>query len=239
MVRPEELRRLIDRHQRRLQKLKEQQALKGNNAPPELLIDLEDTEAIIEQLQTQLNALEGGTGPPAPLVDRPFSPSGFQIEPDLTATTAAAPAGGVKFSGPATVYGDVTGHDKIVYGPQPRPAIPTSAPLSPGELAEIRWWFNRLKVDLTTLDLPEHKKFIAQEFLDQLEQELTCTDRSPDDKLIKCIGEWLLTGIPAWRNTLAMFFTTPVVSRAIILAGDVTVSWVKERFTGLDQGGAP
>jgi hypothetical protein len=49
---------LIEISLRRLQKLKEQQALKGINSPPELLIEIEDLEANIEQLQAKLQQLE-------------------------------------------------------------------------------------------------------------------------------------------------------------------------------------
>ncbi len=41
---------LIVNLNRRLQKLKEQQALQGQNTPPEILIDIEDTEAKIKKI---------------------------------------------------------------------------------------------------------------------------------------------------------------------------------------------
>lgn len=46
---------------RRLQKLKEEQSLKGLNSPPELLIEIEDLEVEIEQLHDDLNK------PPSPI----------------------------------------------------------------------------------------------------------------------------------------------------------------------------
>lgn len=49
---------LIEISLRRLQKLKEQQALRGINSPPELLIEIEDLEADVEQLQAKLQQLE-------------------------------------------------------------------------------------------------------------------------------------------------------------------------------------
>ena len=59
MMTPREgVEKLIENTLRRLQKLKEQQALKGINSPPELLIEIEDLEADIEQLQTKLQQLE-------------------------------------------------------------------------------------------------------------------------------------------------------------------------------------
>lgn len=44
--------KLIQLSLRRLQKLKEQQALKGLSTPPEVLIEIEDSEAQLERLQT-------------------------------------------------------------------------------------------------------------------------------------------------------------------------------------------
>ncbi|MCL4300063.1 MAG: hypothetical protein KJ077_30295 [Anaerolineae bacterium] len=50
-----DIEKLIELNLRRLQKLKEQQALKGLNTPPEVLIEIEDIEAQLEQLQTHLS----------------------------------------------------------------------------------------------------------------------------------------------------------------------------------------
>jgi hypothetical protein len=51
----ESLERLMKVHQRRLQKLKEQQASPQTDAvPPHITIEIEDIEAKVQQLQTQL-----------------------------------------------------------------------------------------------------------------------------------------------------------------------------------------
>jgi hypothetical protein len=55
------LNRLIINYTRRLQKLKEQQALKGQSTAPEILIEIEDIEAELARLQKALADL----GPPA------------------------------------------------------------------------------------------------------------------------------------------------------------------------------
>jgi hypothetical protein len=57
MSRQNDLKELIINCQRRLQKLKEQQALLGVHTPPHILIDIEDVEAEINTLQIQLNDL--------------------------------------------------------------------------------------------------------------------------------------------------------------------------------------
>lgn len=48
---------LLNNHQRRLQKLKEQKAKMGYSTPPEILNEIEDIEKEIEELQAQYKAL--------------------------------------------------------------------------------------------------------------------------------------------------------------------------------------
>jgi len=55
MSRQNEIKRLITEHHRRLQHLKEKEARFGINTPSEILIEIEDIEATLEELQTELN----------------------------------------------------------------------------------------------------------------------------------------------------------------------------------------
>jgi len=55
----EDLQQLIHRKQRRLQKLKETQAVKGPNTDPEILIEIEDLEAELDGLRGQLRGMKG------------------------------------------------------------------------------------------------------------------------------------------------------------------------------------
>ncbi len=55
---PDDVRQLIRRKQRRLQKLQESQALKGANTPPETLLEIEDLQADLESLHGQLDGLK-------------------------------------------------------------------------------------------------------------------------------------------------------------------------------------
>jgi hypothetical protein len=50
-----DIKKLIELSARRLQKRKEEQALKGISTPPEVLIEIEDLEAQLEMLQVQLS----------------------------------------------------------------------------------------------------------------------------------------------------------------------------------------
>jgi len=55
-----DLKKLIANHRRRLQKLKERQALEGLSVDPTVLIEIEDIEARLLELQRDLSRLERG-----------------------------------------------------------------------------------------------------------------------------------------------------------------------------------
>jgi hypothetical protein len=59
MARRDDLQKLIQTHQRRLQKLKEQQAVQGINVEPHIVIEIEDIEAELDKLQVELAGLPG------------------------------------------------------------------------------------------------------------------------------------------------------------------------------------
>jgi 8-oxo-dGTP pyrophosphatase MutT (NUDIX family) len=58
MTQKEDIQKLIVRYNRRLQKLKEQQAITGFNVSPQTLMEIEDIELEIEKLQSELVTLE-------------------------------------------------------------------------------------------------------------------------------------------------------------------------------------
>jgi tetratricopeptide (TPR) repeat protein len=58
MTHKDEIRNLIRINHRRLQILREQQALQGINTPPEIRLEIEDIEAKLEELQTELERTE-------------------------------------------------------------------------------------------------------------------------------------------------------------------------------------
>jgi hypothetical protein len=61
MSRQNDIENLITNHSRRLQKLKEKQALVGLSVDPHILLEIEDIEAEISRLQLELDDLEHGT----------------------------------------------------------------------------------------------------------------------------------------------------------------------------------
>jgi WD40 repeat protein len=68
MSRHDEIDKLIELHQRRLHKLREQRAALGLHTPPHILTEIEDVEAEVAQLHAELNELTSGA-PAAPRND--------------------------------------------------------------------------------------------------------------------------------------------------------------------------
>jgi hypothetical protein len=135
-------------------------------------------------------------------------------------------SGGVTFhGGQVTVGGDIVGRDKIVHGRAP-------TELTAAERVEIVRLLAELKSQLASLDIPESKKLVGQEFAGQLEQELTRTDKPPDASTIKVAGNWLLDNVPTLAGTVASVFASPIVGKVVEAAGDVAAEWVKKRFGG-------
>ncbi len=60
MSRADDLKKLITSKNRRLQKLKEQEAVYGISSDPHITIEIENIEAELEELQTELTTLEAG-----------------------------------------------------------------------------------------------------------------------------------------------------------------------------------
>ncbi|MBL1138352.1 MAG: TIR domain-containing protein [Chloroflexi bacterium] len=79
MARVDDLKKLILEHNRRLQKLKEQEARYGYSVDPHIPLEIEDIEAKIQALQTELNQLAAGTATPTITNERPSPTSGSPI----------------------------------------------------------------------------------------------------------------------------------------------------------------
>ena len=169
-------------------------------------------------------------------------------------------SGGVNFYGPANISGDTVGRDKNVYGDEIRGDkvrgdkieghvgdVGSGAQVAVGkqiqqtityglteltavERAEIEHLLTELKNQLSSLDIPQHKKLVSQEFVAQLEKELTKTDEPPDASTIKVAGNWLLDNVSALAGTLASLFVNPIIGKVVEAAGDIAATWVKERF---------
>jgi hypothetical protein len=102
--------------------------------------------------------------------------------------------------------------------------------LSPVDRAEIELLMAQLREALAQADAPEGKKSAGQEFVGQLEAELTKTGEIPDGNMIKLAGDWLLKNVPTLAGALASVFLNPIVGKVVEAAGDVAAGWVKQRF---------
>ena len=129
MSRQDDIKKLITTYNRRLQKLKEQQAMHGLDTPPATLLEIEDIEEKLTELESHLSALERSPEPDVAL------PSSVDIERELARLEASeqperqTQIGGVNLSGisgstiniggsvsaDVQAGGDVVGGDKITH----------------------------------------------------------------------------------------------------------------------------
>lgn len=126
-----DLQKLILIYERRLQLLKEQQALHGLNTPPEILLEIEDIETRLADLLATLASLTNPSVPPGP--GRVLTQA--EVAAQLPHSTDDAPparqthSGGVNISGisgstitignistSVTAGGDIVGGDKTAIG---------------------------------------------------------------------------------------------------------------------------
>jgi hypothetical protein len=182
----------------------------------------------------------------------------------VSPTDSGQRSGGVNFHGPAKVSGDVVGRDKNVFGDEVRgdkvtgdkieghlgnvgagaqvaigkqiqqTNVQATTGLTPSERAEIVYWTAELRHQLANADVPENKKIAGQEFVNQLEEELTKTEEPVDGSIIKATGEWLLKNMPTLAGTLTNMFASPIVGKVVETTGDIATKWIKKRF-GLDS----
>jgi formylglycine-generating enzyme required for sulfatase activity len=97
MAAQDDIQKLITEHRRRLQKLRERQAKQGINTPPEVLTEIEDIEAQIDRLRTELEEEQStlrqtlqSLAPTSP-VRQPVEERLAAIEQHLKSVRAASP----------------------------------------------------------------------------------------------------------------------------------------------------
>jgi hypothetical protein len=104
------------------------------------------------------------------------------------------------------------------------------AQLSPTERAELDRLLSGLSSELRRLDLDERTRILAEERMQELQNELTKKDAAPDPSNIKVAGNWLLDRVPGIAGVVAGLFTSPVVGKVVKAAGDVATGWIRDRF---------
>jgi hypothetical protein len=100
MPRKTDLQQLIINYTRRLQKLKEQQALKGQNTEPDLLIEIEDIETQLAQLQAELATLPDE-------IEQAATTQVRETKGTKMSDEDKPKEGGIHFGDRTTIHGDV------------------------------------------------------------------------------------------------------------------------------------
>jgi hypothetical protein len=130
-----------------------------------------------------------------------------------------------------TKLGDVGPGAQVAIGEQiEQTVVQAPAELTDDERTEIEQLLAELKRQLGELDLPERKKHVAQDLVEELETELTRTDAPPNANTLQYAGDWLLRNIPALAGTLSGLFVHPVVGKVVEAAGDLATGWIRMRF---------
>jgi hypothetical protein len=125
MPRQDDIRKLIMLYNRRLQKLREQEAVKGINAPPEILIEIEDIEDKLVGLQAELET--ASNQPISSLTDDDITKELARLSDDKSAPSSSTQIGGFNLSNVSgsnitignvsadvSAGGDIVGSDKII-----------------------------------------------------------------------------------------------------------------------------
>jgi hypothetical protein len=147
--------------------------------------------------------------------------------------------GGITVGGNLEVRGDLAGRDMVrdnvtvhaqfgEVGPNAQLVLGRQTAQT-AQAAEVARLVGDLRDRLAALDIAERTKVVGQEFVDQLERELTEAEE-PDASTIKVAGQWMLRNVPSLSGALARLFLNPIVGRIVNAAGDVAASWVREQF---------
>ncbi len=197
MSRKTDLQQLIINHTRRLQKLKEQQALKGHDAEPALLIEVEDVEAQLERLQTELVSL---ANEPELMLTLPAD----EMEAVKASTEEEQKKGGrvINTGGGAYIEGivntgggDFVGRDRITYG---------DADANKGIAKVFRDLYQALDKQPDTL-----QKEMAHQAITMLEKEANNGEQADENK-IKQGFEVILAMLPDIAEVAINTFINPI-----------------------------
>jgi hypothetical protein len=214
----DDLKKLIFNHNRRLQKLKEQQALEGPGVDPKILIQIEDIEAEIKNLQAALEELnetgeESVESPPLRFSD---------LEEPQTATT-----GGSTFhidigdKAQNVVIGEnITNVQQVV-------SQPSQTPVTEADLAAIRELFKELQSQVAA-QAPPDKKNSALERVEELQEAITAGE--PDLETMLYVKKWFGKNVPRLANAIIGVLCNPTVGKVVEARGGPTATELKQRF---------
>lgn len=185
MPRQEDIQKLIELYNRRLQKLREQEALKGINAPPEILIEIKDIEDKLTGLQVELETTFAQSV--SPLTDDEVARELARLSNDKPVTSSSTQMGAVNLSNVSsstiTAGGDIVGRDKITA------SVTTDLNLPQSQLgAALMQWRQELETIISKLDDEDDRKYAAKtadKIIEEAKKHQTVNPEKIEDLLKK------------------------------------------------------
>ena len=211
----DQIKKLIFNHNRRLQKLKEQQALEGPSVDPKILIQIEDIEAEIENLQADLAELDETAEESPPL--------GFSdLDQTQTAITGASTFHiDIGDKAQSVIIGEsVTNVHQTISQP-PRVQVTET------DLAAIRNLFKELQNQVAA-QAPPDKKNSALERVEELQEAIIAEE--PDLETMAYIKKWFGKNTPPLARAVTGVLNNPMVGKVVEARGGPTASELKRRF---------
>jgi hypothetical protein len=214
----DQIKQLIFNHSRRLQILKEQQALEGQSVDPNILIEIEDIEAKLENLQAALEELaETGEESPAPPSLR-FS----DLEEPQTTTTGGSTFHidiGDKAHHIAAGENITNVHQVISQQPQ--------AQVTEADLTAMRDLFKELQSQVAA-QTPPDKKNSALERVEELQEAITA--EKPDLETMVYVKKWFGKNVPHLVRAVMGVLLNPMVGQVVEAGGGPKAAELKRRF---------
>lgn len=190
MSRREDIQKLIVLYNRRLQKLREQEALKGISTPPEILIEIEDLEDKLAGLQAELES--ASAQPVSALTDDDLAREVARLSGDQPAPSSSTRIGGVNLghiSGSTINIGNVDASVKaggdVVGGDKITSTTSTGGDSAQAQLeAALTQWREELATVLEQAqDLDSDDKAYAEKTADKVIEEAKKGDQADPAKL--------------------------------------------------------
>jgi hypothetical protein len=165
MPRRDDIQKLLLLYTRRLQKLREQEALKGISTPPEILIEIEDLEDKLAGLQAELES--ASSQPVSPLTDDDLAQELTRLSGHQPTPSSSAQMGGLNLSnisGSTITIGNVSANvsagGDIVGGDKTTITTSTGGDTAQAQLeAALAQWRQTLQTIINRLDDEDDRDF--------------------------------------------------------------------------------
>ena len=198
MTRRDNIQRLIVLYNRRLQKLREQEALRGISTPPEILIEIEDLEKKLAGLQTELKT--ESAEPASFLSDDELAWEVTRLSGDQPSPSSSTQMGGFNLSNVSgstinignvnagvSAGGDIVGGDKITTTTSTGPSDPAQAQAQLE--AALAQWRQEIEANIAALsDLDDGEKEELKEKTSKVQQEAAKGNTANPGKLERLLN---------------------------------------------------